>query len=101
MRCARAGRTREGRLLVMDAQNGICSLASVPSYDPNVFTQGVRVRTWSGERAQLRPQVNRAMQENYAPGSIFKIVTSMACLEAGMDPKEKISHRVTCICVSA
>ena len=40
--------------------------------------------------AVLRPQINRATQENYRPGSIFKIVTGLACLEAGMDPEEII-----------
>jgi penicillin-binding protein 2 len=38
----------------------------------------------------LRPQSNRATHENYSPGSIFKIVVGMACLEAGLNPDEKV-----------
>jgi penicillin-binding protein 2 len=36
----------------------------------------------------LRPQVNRATQENYAPGSIFKTVVALAALENGLDPEQ-------------
>ena len=35
---------------------------------------------------KLRPQINRATQENYAPGSIFKPIIGLAALEAGLDP---------------
>jgi len=38
----------------------------------------------------LRPVVNRATYENYQPGSIFKTVVGMACLEQGLDPKEAL-----------
>jgi penicillin-binding protein 2 len=30
---------------------------------------------------------NRATQENYHPGSIFKTIVALACLDNGMDPK--------------
>jgi penicillin-binding protein 2 len=65
-------------------------MASNPAYDPNDLVQHL-----SPEKAEylndpaLRPQINRAMQENYAPGSIFKIVVGLAGLEAGtLDPDE-------------
>src|SRR5206468_5667261 len=35
---------------------------------------------------KLRPEINRATQDNYQPGSIFKTITGLACLEAGLDP---------------
>jgi penicillin-binding protein 2 len=34
----------------------------------------------------LRPQINRATYENYAPGSIFKPIIGLAALEDGLDP---------------
>jgi penicillin-binding protein 2 len=41
----------------------------------------------------LKPQRNRATQEIYAPGSIFKVVTAMACLEAGVvDPADVLNN---------
>ena len=41
---------------------------------------------------KLRPEINRATQENYAPGSIFKTVVGLVCLEAGLDPNETINN---------
>jgi penicillin-binding protein 2 len=79
-----------GAAIVLDPNNGdLLALASSPSYDPNVFLP--RIRAADYERLSdewLKPQRNRATQEIYPPGSIFKVVTAMACLEAGLDPKE-------------
>jgi len=82
-----------GAVVVMDPRNGdLIAMASNPAYDPNDFA--VRLTQERAEAAKLddpilRPQINRAMQENYAPGSIFKIVVGLAGLEAGtLDPNE-------------
>jgi penicillin-binding protein 2 len=80
-----------GAVVVMDPRTGdLIAMASNPAYDPNDLVQH-----FSSEKAEflndpiLRPQINRAMQENYAPGSIFKIVVGIAGLEAGtLDPEE-------------
>jgi penicillin-binding protein 2 len=40
--------------------------------------------------ARLRPEINRATQAIYAPGSIFKPLVGLACLEAGLDPNATI-----------
>src|SRR5256712_3381622 len=80
-----------GAVVVMDPRTGdLIAMASNPAYDPNDLVQHL-----SPEKAEylndpaLRPQINRAMQENYAPGSIFKIVVGLAGLEAGtLDPEE-------------
>ena len=80
-----------GAVVVMDPRTGdLIAMASNPAYDPNDLVQHL-----SPEKAEylndptLRPQINRAMQENYAPGSIFKIVVGLAGLEAGtLDPDE-------------
>jgi len=39
---------------------------------------------------EFRPQINRATQENYAPGSILKPLIGLVCLEAGLDPNKKV-----------
>ncbi len=81
-----------GAVVVMDPNNGdILALVSAPAYDPNVYIPRLTPEeSLKLNDEKLRPQVNRATQENYQPGSIFKIVVALACLEAGLDPEEKI-----------
>ena len=50
---------------------------------PERFCAGHHPKQWAWLSDEtLRPQINRCTQENYAPGSIFKIVVSLAALEA-------------------
>jgi penicillin-binding protein 2 len=81
-----------GAVVVMNPLNGdVLALASSPSFDLNQFIPRISSNDWhrlSDEK--LKPQINRATQEKYAPGSIFKVVTGLAILEAGIDPAEKI-----------
>ncbi len=88
----RLGPTTRGAVVVLDPRDGdILALASSPAYDPNMFVQGLTAADWERlNDERLRPQINRATQAAYAPGSIFKIVTALACLEAGLDPEAKI-----------
>ena len=82
-----------GAVVVMDAQNGdVLAMCSVPTYDPNHFiirpdpaTEQEQAK-WTDEGLGL--QRNRAIYENYHPGSIFKIVVAMAALEENaFDPR--------------
>jgi penicillin-binding protein 2 len=81
-----------GAVVVLDPRSGdILALASSPAFDPNQFVPQITEQDYARlNDLHLRPQINRAAQENYQPGSIFKIVTAMACLEAGLDPNETI-----------
>jgi penicillin-binding protein 2 len=91
LQSAMPGTTR-GAVVVLDPNNGdVLAMASAPTFDPNVWIPKISYEEYSRlSDPTLRPQVNRAMQENYAPGSIFKVLTGMAALEAGVDPKQKI-----------
>ena len=84
------GPKTRGAVVVMDPKSGdILALASSPVFDPNGFVRGITHEQWeqlSDERQ--RPQINRALQENYAPGSIFKTVVALAALENGLNPAE-------------
>jgi penicillin-binding protein 2 len=82
--------TKRGTIVAMDPNNGeIFALASAPSFDPNVFTQGSKTPEgrkqiaayWQDEK---RPLYNRAIQGNYPPGSTWKIPESMGALQQGV-----------------
>jgi penicillin-binding protein 2 len=87
------GANTRGAIVVMDTRNGdILALASSPTFNPNYFIQGFPPGQWDRlHNPELRPEINRATQENYQPGSIFKSVVGMAALENGFDP-ETIIH---------
>ena len=89
-----AGPLTRGAAVVMDVHTGdILAMASSPAYDPNDFVRGMSRDEWARlHDPKLRPQINRATQENYAPGSIFKPLIGLAALEAGLDPKETIQN---------
>lgn len=83
-----------GAVVVMDVNTGdILAMASSPRYDPNLYVSGISPAENTRLNDQvLRPQINRATQDNYAPGSIFKTVVGLACLESGLDPRAKMNN---------
>ena len=88
------GSNTRGAVVVMDPNTGdILALASAPAFDPNHFIPRITHEEYARlNDPKLRPQINRAMQENYAPGSIFKIVVALAALEDGLHPAQTISN---------
>ncbi len=84
----RAGTRVCGAAVVMDVRNGdILAMASSPTPNPNHFVHGFPPGEYDKlNDERLRPQINRATQENFAPGSIFKTVVALACLENGLNP---------------
>jgi penicillin-binding protein 2 len=84
-----------GAAVVMDVNTGdVLALASSPTYDPNFFLDRHSFPADYNKKVIADPgaEKNRATQENYAPGSIFKTIVGLACLEAGMDPKATIDN---------
>ena len=75
-----------GAVVAMDPRNGeILALVSHPSYDPNAFAVRINREDWN----QLitnpnHPLMNKAIQDQLAPGSTFKIIMSAAGLQEGV-----------------
>jgi penicillin-binding protein 2 len=86
------GPITRGAVVVMDVNSGdILAMASSPTVNPNHSVLGFPKGEWERRQdTELRPVINRATQENYQPGSIFKTVVAMACLEDGLDQSEEI-----------
>jgi penicillin-binding protein 2 len=76
---------RLGAIAVLEATTGrVLALATYPVFNPNLFTSGISGQQWARLQADLRrPLVNRAAQGTYPPGSVFKVVTIAAGMEAG------------------
>ncbi len=70
-KAAKKSGSKSGKAIVLDPKTGeILAMANYPSFDPN-------------EYRKLKPAMwkNRAIQDNYSPGSVFKLVTFGAALE--------------------
>jgi penicillin-binding protein 2 len=76
---------RRGALVAIDpATGGILALVSVPTYDPNLFVDGIRSDDWDAlNNSPDKPMVNRALNGAYPPGSTFKPFMALAALELG------------------
>ena len=74
-----------GAAVVINPKNGdILAMASVPSYDPNLFIPAIATKEWNElTKDETNPMLNRAISA-YAPGSTFKIPIALAGLRAGV-----------------
>jgi penicillin-binding protein 2 len=74
-----------GSVLALDAKTGfILALVDRPAPDPNKLSGRItRAELKAIREDPLRPELFRAIQEHYHPGSTFKVVTSIAALEEG------------------
>ena len=74
----------KGAIVAMDPQTGaIRALASRPTFNPNVFSDGPTSQQWLALSRPEAPMLNRAFQ-GFPPASTFKIVTTIAGLESGL-----------------
>lgn len=80
--------------IVMDVTNGnVIILASTPGFEPNNFSK-LSPEYWEELiNDPYKPLINKTIQNNYPPGSPFKIITILAALEAGIETNKT----VTCI----
>jgi penicillin-binding protein 2 len=82
---ARAMEGYSGVAIAVDPNNGeILGFVSAPSYNPNSFVSGIE--DWEASylfKSMRKPLLNRALQCQYPPGSIFKMITAFAGLESG------------------
>jgi penicillin-binding protein 2 len=81
-----------GSVVVMDCETGdLLCMASMPSFDPNSFSDGIGRVEYAMLREDERvPLRNKVLQGLYPPGSTVKPMHCMAFLKAGIDPKETI-----------
>lgn len=98
---AEALANRKGAVVALDAKTGsVLAMYSAPTFDPNQLASSDAgavsdaFSTLSSDPSN--PLLNRAISERYAPGSTFKVLTTIALLENGLaEPETHLSSPVS------
>lgn len=88
--------TNAGSCVVMNVKTGeILAMASYPNYNPADFVGGISTENWNKYNTDpAKPLMNKAVQNAYAPGSIFKMVTAIAGLESGVITRTELINDI-------
>jgi penicillin-binding protein 2 len=89
----RAMAGRSGAVVVMDPRNGdVLAMTSSPAFELDRLAGNLDKDEWLKViRDPLTPLMNRALQSQYAPGSVFKVVVAAAGLQEGsLTPMDRI-----------
>lgn len=74
-----------GVTIAMNPMTGlILGMVSLPSFDNNIFAEGINEEYLALERDDRRPLINYAIGGLYPPGSTFKMTTASAALQEGI-----------------
>jgi penicillin-binding protein 2 len=73
----------EGAIVAMDPHTGeILAMVSRPTFDPNAFSVHISRQEWNRLVSDDgNPLMNKAIQAQLAPGSVFKIIMAVAGLQ--------------------
>lgn len=85
--------TQSGAVVVIDCANGdVLASASMPSFDPNSFSDGISHLEWEMlSKDDHVPLRNKALQGLYPPGSTVKPMVALSFLEHGLDPEDHVN----------
>ena len=69
-----------GAVIAMDPHTGeILAMVSRPTFDPNAFSVRISNKEWNALISDpAKPLLNKAIQAQLAPGSVFKVIMSVA-----------------------
>src|SRR5580704_11373790 len=84
---------RNGAIVAMDPRTGeILAMVSRPTFDPNDFAVRVSRDQWNKlVNDEDHPLLNKAIQAQLAPGSVFKIIMATAGLQEGIAQDMKVN----------
>jgi penicillin-binding protein 2 len=77
---------KNGAIVAIDPRNGeILAMVSRPTFDPNAFAVRISAKEWNElVTDEAHPLLNKAIQAQLAPGSVFKIIMATAGLQEGI-----------------
>ncbi|HKD45660.1 MAG TPA: penicillin-binding protein 2 [Candidatus Angelobacter sp.] len=84
---------KNGAIVAMNPRNGeILAMVSRPTFDPNDFAVRISRDEWNRLTTDpAHPLLNKAIQAQVAPGSVFKIIMSVAGLQEGVAQTLKVN----------
>ncbi|MET0506859.1 MAG: penicillin-binding protein 2 [Burkholderiaceae bacterium] len=85
---------RKGALVAIEPATGeIVAFVSMPTFDPNLFVDGIDAPTWQALNGDPdRPLLNRPLRGAYPPGSTYKPFMALAVMKTGIRrPNEAIA----------
>lgn len=87
--------TNRAAAVAINPKNGaVLAMVSLPSYDNNLFAQGISPSDYSALINEDKPLFNRTVSGAYAPGSTVKPVEALALLEENVvSPDYQIESR--------
>ncbi len=85
---------QRGALVAIEPATGdILAYVSRPSFDPNLFVEGIDQQSWDELNTSLaRPLLNRPLSGTYPPGSTYKPFMALAALELGKRTPQQSIH---------
>ena len=85
----------KGAVVALDPRNGeVLAMASAPVFSANAFVGALKRSDWKQILDDpAKPLLNRAVQGQWAPGSVFKPIVALAALEKGL---ANTTFRATC-----
>ena len=82
-----------GSVVVIDCLTGdILTMTSMPSFDPNSFSDGIGVTEYGMLREDDHvPLLDKSLKSLFPPGSTVKPMVALSFLEAGLSPNETVN----------
>jgi len=82
-----------GSVVVIDCLTGdILTMTSMPSFDPNSFSDGIGVTEYGMLREDDHvPLLDKSLKSLFPPGSTVKPMVALSFLEAGLSPDETVN----------
>jgi len=77
---------KNGAIVAMDPRSGeVLAMVSRPAFDPNAFAVRISRKEWNELlNDPAKPLMNKAIQAQLAPGSVFKVIMSVAGWQEGI-----------------
>ncbi|WP_339690391.1 penicillin-binding protein 2 [uncultured Parasphingorhabdus sp.] len=82
-----------GSVVIIDCLTGdILTMTSMPSFDPNSFSDGIGVTEYGMLREDDHvPLLDKSLKSLFPPGSTVKPMVALSFLEAGLSPDETVN----------